>query len=111
VAAPLLTIQAAANKAQAGDTITVHEGIYRERVNPPRGGTSDAMRITCQSAPGEKVVLTGSELVRGWRQLQNDTWTVTLPNSFFGTLIPLPIGSRATGLTPKAVNTTRDLFI
>ena len=31
--APSRTIQHAANKAQPGDVITVHEGIYRERIN------------------------------------------------------------------------------
>ena len=51
------TIQAAANKAQPGDTITVYEGVYRERVDPPRGGTSDVRRITYQTARGEKVVI------------------------------------------------------
>ncbi len=34
---PFLTIQAAANLAQPSDIITIHEGIYRERINPPRG--------------------------------------------------------------------------
>lgn len=43
--APLRSIQRAADRAQPGDTITVHEGIYRERVSPPRGGESDAKRI------------------------------------------------------------------
>lgn len=32
---PFLTIQAAANLAQPGDIITVHEGIYREEIIPP----------------------------------------------------------------------------
>ena len=45
-AAPFKTISAAAEKAQPGDTITVHAGVYRERINPPRGGTADANRIT-----------------------------------------------------------------
>ena len=44
--APLRTIQRAAELAQPGDRITVHEGVYRERVNPPRGGTSEDQRIT-----------------------------------------------------------------
>ena len=39
---PFKTISAAAQVAQPGDVITVHEGVYRERVNPPRGGESDA---------------------------------------------------------------------
>ena len=39
---PFRTISAAAQVAQPGDVITVHEGTYRDRVNPPRGGTSDS---------------------------------------------------------------------
>ena len=48
----LRTIAAAAAKAYPGDTITVHQGIYRERVDPPRGGLSDTRRITYQAAIG-----------------------------------------------------------
>jgi alpha-N-arabinofuranosidase len=81
--APFRTIQRAANAAQPGDSITVHAGTYRERVNPPRGGSSDAQRITYQAAPGERVEIKGSEVVTGWSRLENDTWTVTLPNAFF----------------------------
>ncbi len=54
-AAPLRTIQRAADLAQPGDIITVHAGVYRERISPPRGGESDAKRITFRAAPGEKV--------------------------------------------------------
>ncbi len=85
---PFKTISAAAQKAMPGDTITVHDGVYRERVNPPRGGESDSKRITYQAAPGEKVVLTGSEPVRGWEKVQGDTWKVTLANSYFGNFNP-----------------------
>ena len=53
VSRPLRTIQAAADKAQPGDTITVHAGVYRERVNPPRGGTSEDQRFVYQAATGE----------------------------------------------------------
>ncbi len=85
---PLRTISAAARLAQPGDVITVYEGTYRERVNPPRGGTSDHQRITYQAAPNEKVVIKGSEVVRGWKKLENDTWQVSIPNSFFGGFNP-----------------------
>jgi len=85
---PFLMIQRAADVAQPGDVITVHEGVYRERVNPPRGGTSDEQRIVYQAAPGEKVVIKGSEVVTGWKKVENDTWTVTLPNRFFGEFNP-----------------------
>ena len=86
--AALRTIQRAADLAQAGDVITVHEGIYRERITPPRGGESDAKRIVYQAAPGEKVVITGSEVVKNWTKVQGDVWTVTVPNTFFGTFNP-----------------------
>jgi alpha-N-arabinofuranosidase len=85
---PFKTISAAAAIAQPGDTITVHEGIYRERVNPPRGGTSDEQRITYQAAAGEKVTVKGSERVTGWEKVEGDVWKLALPNSFFGEFNP-----------------------
>lgn len=88
VSHPLRTISAAAVRAQAGDVITVHEGIYRERIAPPRGGTSDANRIVYQAAPGERVVISGAEVVNGWVRLQDDTWKVTIPNGMFGNFNP-----------------------
>ncbi|MDP6113214.1 MAG: right-handed parallel beta-helix repeat-containing protein [Planctomycetota bacterium] len=85
---PFKTISAAAQVAQPGDVITVHEGVYRERVNPPRGGESDKKRIVYQAAPGEKVVIKGSEMIKGWKKLQNGVWKVALPNRFFGDFNP-----------------------
>ena len=87
-ASPLRTIQHAADLAQPGDTIIVHEGIYRERVSPPRGGTSEEKRIVFEAAPGEKPVITGAEPVRNWVKVQQDVWKVTLPNAFFGAFNP-----------------------
>ena len=86
--APFKMISKAAEVAQPGDVITVHEGTYRERINPPRGGQSDQKRIVYQATPGEKVVIKGSEVVKGWRKVQNDTWKVTIPSSFFGDFNP-----------------------
>jgi alpha-N-arabinofuranosidase len=85
---PFKTISAAAQVARPGDVITVHEGVYRERVNPPRGGESGDKRIVYQAAPGEKVVIKGSEAVKGWEHVENDTWKVTLPDNFFGEFNP-----------------------
>ena len=87
-AAPLRTIQRAAELAQPGDVITVHEGVYRERVSPPRGGESDDKRITYQAAPGEKVEIRGSEVIKNWVRLQGDVWKVIIANSFFGGFNP-----------------------
>ncbi len=83
-AAPLRTIQHAAGLAQPGDVITVHAGVYRERISPPRGGESDNKRIVYQAAAGEKVEIKGSEVVTNWVRVQDDVWKATLPNSFFG---------------------------
>ncbi len=85
---PLKTISAAARLAQPGDTVTVHEGTYRERINPPRGGASDARRIVYRAAPGQKVVIKGSEVIQGWRKVRNDAWKVVVPNTFFGDFNP-----------------------
>lgn len=85
---PLRTIQRAADLAQPGDVVTVHEGVYRESVNPPRGGSSDQRRITFQAAKGAQVSIKGSEPVRNWTRVQNDVWKATLPNSFFGSFNP-----------------------
>ncbi|MCX6998342.1 MAG: carbohydrate-binding protein [Kiritimatiellaeota bacterium] len=86
--APLRTIQRAADLAQPGDVITVRAGVYRECVNPPRGGTSDTKRIVYQAAPGEKVTITGSEPAKVWHKVDQDTWKLTLPNSYFGPFNP-----------------------
>ena len=85
---PYRSISAAAAVAQPGDAITVHEGTYRERVTPPRGGESDSRRIVYQAAPGEKAVIKGSEAIRGWKPFLPGVWKATLPNSFFGAYNP-----------------------
>ena len=85
---PLKTISAAAQVAQSGDVIIVHEGVYRERVNPPRGGTSDDKRIIYRASEGEKAVITGSEVVKSWQQSENGIWNISLSNSFFGDYNP-----------------------
>jgi alpha-L-arabinofuranosidase len=85
---PLKTITAASNVAMPGDVITVHAGIYREQITPPRGGNSEKERIVYQAAKGEKVVIKGSEVIKGWQKLDNDTWAVKIPNNFFGNFNP-----------------------
>lgn len=100
-ARPLLTVQSAAGPAQPGDTITVHAGIYRERVNPPRGGTSDSRRITYRANPGDEVVLTGSESVKGWVLEGNNVWKLSLPNTFFGDFNPYQVLLSGDWFDPK----------
>ena len=85
---PFLSIQAAADVAQVRDVITVHEGIYREWIIPPRGGVSDAKRITYQAAKGEKVEIKGSEIINNWINFYGTVWKASIPNSLFGDYNP-----------------------
>jgi hypothetical protein len=68
--------------------ITVHEGVYRERVDPLRGGNNDLNRITYQAAKGEQVILKGSEPVSDWEKLENSVWKTRVPNALFGDYNP-----------------------
>ena len=85
---PYRTISAAAQIAQPGDIITVHNGTYRERITPPRGGESDTKRIIYRAANGDKVEIKGSEIITGWENVQQGVWKVIIPNSFFGSYNP-----------------------
>ena len=85
---PWRTIQHAADLAQPGDVITVHAGTYRERINPPRGGSSENKRVVYQAARGEKVEIKGSEVIKTWVKDQGDAWKLILPNTFFGSFNP-----------------------
>lgn len=58
---PYKTISAAAAKAMPGDTVLVHGGIYRERVAPGQGG-EEGKPIIYQAAPGENVIVRGSDV-------------------------------------------------
>jgi alpha-L-arabinofuranosidase len=99
--APLRAIQRAADLAQPGDVITVHQGVYRERINPPRGGKSDRRRIVYQAAPGETVEIKGSEVIKNWVKVENGTWKVELPNTFFGAFNPYNDRIRGDWFGPK----------
>ena len=90
-AAPLRTINRAAALALPGDRVVVHAGEYREWVRPQRGGISDRRRITYEAAPGEHVVIKGSERVTGWERQERDVWRVTIPHSLFGEFNPFAV--------------------
>ena len=83
-AEPFETVNHAAQVADAGDTVVVHEGTYREWVRPARGGRSDSRRITYVAAEGEHVKITGAEPVTGWEQEPDGVWRAEVPNSLFG---------------------------
>ena len=62
---PFRTIQRAANLAEAGDTVLVRGGTYRETVRPSRSGSSGDP-ITFKPYNGENVTISGADVVSGW---------------------------------------------
>lgn len=58
---PWKTIQRAAETLRPGDTVLIHDGLYRECVRPFLGGTGPDRLVTYAAAPGAKPVLTGAD--------------------------------------------------
>ncbi|QNU68147.1 right-handed parallel beta-helix repeat-containing protein [Ruminiclostridium herbifermentans] len=85
---PFRTISRAAEVAETGDKVIVHEGEYREWVKPNHSGYSNLSRITYEAAEGEKVVIKGSERIQNWENVGGTVWKVVLSNSFFGDFNP-----------------------
>ncbi|WP_132217716.1 DUF1565 domain-containing protein [Mariniflexile fucanivorans] len=86
--APFKTISKAAKIAQPGDVITVHEGVYREWVNPAYAGMNDLNRIVYQAAENENVWIKGSEEIKTWKKHKGTVWKVVINNTFFGEFNP-----------------------
>ena len=86
--APFFTIQAAANVVFPGDLIIVHAGVYREWINPIRGGSSDVNRIIFTAAHGDRVEIKGSEEIKGWKKIKDGVWKVVINNEIFGNYNP-----------------------
>ena len=85
---PFRTISKAAEIAETGDKVIVHEGEYREWVKPNHSGYSNLSRIIYEAAEGEKVVIKGSERIQSWEKIEGSVWKVVLSNSFFGDYNP-----------------------
>jgi hypothetical protein len=111
---PFRTIGKAAEVLQPGERVVIAEGIYREVVCPPRGGTGPDRMISYEAADGAKVIVRGSAVVKGgWQQssafggrgfgaalqagrgrggqAQPATWSVDLDGNLFGGYNPFGI--------------------
>ena len=70
---PFKTINAAAQVAQPGTRVLIHRGVYRETVQPARGGLSPSKMISYEAFEGEEVIIKASVEVNyfkpstGWR--------------------------------------------
>lgn len=98
---PWKTIGRAAESLQPGEKVIVHAGVYRECVRPARGGECPERMIAYEAAPGEKVVIAGSEAwtpeagpSSGWRLgeaadgSRPPVWMADLPVAAFGAYNP-----------------------
>ncbi len=84
---PFRHINDAAKTAGPGDEVVVAPGIYREYVNPVNAGTEEA-RITYRSEKPLGAVITGAELLTGWKKVRGSTWTARVNNGIFGSFNP-----------------------
>ena len=68
-ARPFRTINKAAQVLKPGERVVIAAGTYRECVRPARGGMSPAQMISYEAAPGAKVTIKGSDVLKdGWQQ-------------------------------------------
>jgi hypothetical protein len=66
---PFRTIGKAAQVLQPGERVVIASGTYREWVRPERGGDSPDKMISYEAAPGAKVYIKGSDVLKeGWTQ-------------------------------------------
>ena len=75
---PLKTISAAALKVHAGDKVIIHAGQYRETVIINASGTAE-VPIVFAAAPGETVVIKGSDVIKHWTRENGEIWKAALP--------------------------------
>lgn len=68
---PFKTISKAAQASQAGDTVIVKAGVYREAVRLQNSGTSQAP-ISFIAEPNGSVVITGADVMDGWEKTPRD---------------------------------------
>jgi len=69
---PFKTINHAAQVLQPGERVVIGSGVYREFIQPVRGGTGPDAVISYEAAPGASVVVKGSAVVKDWKP--SDGW-------------------------------------
>lgn len=89
---PFLTINRAARILAPGEKVIIKKGIYRENVQPARGGDNQSSMICYEASPG--VILSGSEILKErWvtsrtpykpsQVFSNKLWMTTVSQSYF----------------------------
>lgn len=97
--APFVSIGRALRAAQAGDTITIRQGTYREVVNLSVSGTAERPTVL-RAAPGQRVVLSGFAPLGDWKPEADGLYSTTIDG---------PLGDLYVGLQPQPVARWPDL--
>jgi len=71
-AVPLASLAKACAIAQPGETIVLRGGVYREVLAPKNDG------LTVRAMKGEKVTISGADLIEGWKREVEGGWSATL---------------------------------
>jgi hypothetical protein len=71
-AVPLATLAKAMKIAQAGETVVLRGGVYRETLKPRSDG------VTVRAMKGEKVTLSGADAIEGWQRAADGSWSAPL---------------------------------
>jgi len=71
-AVPLASLAKACEIARPGETIVLRGGVYREVLAPKNDG------VTVRVMKGEKVTISGADLIEGWKREADGSWSATL---------------------------------
>jgi len=87
---PFLTINRAAQALEPGQRVVIKSGVYREQIIPLRGGAGPEKMIGYEAAPGARVVIKGSRILRPeWVRSKNPAessqrlWMISLSPDYF----------------------------
>ncbi len=75
--APFKTLAKAASEAEAGDTVIIKEGVYRETLSPQNSGTA-SNPITFRAADGDKVVISANKELIGFTRYKDNIYSVPM---------------------------------
>lgn len=71
-AVPLATLARACEIAEPGETVILRGGVYRETLRPKHN------RVAIRAMPGETAVITGADLIEGWKREPDGSWSAPL---------------------------------
>jgi hypothetical protein len=69
---PLASLARACEIARLGETIILRDGVYREVLVPKHDG------VTIRAMKGEKVTISGADLIEGWKREADSSWSAAL---------------------------------